>query len=52
MSNSNLYKLGEEDKMELYRAFFQKMLDQGYSAEVIGAELAIVTHAIYTSSKY
>ncbi len=43
------YKIGEEDKMELYRAFFQKMIEEGYSPEYIGEELAIIAHALYTS---
>ncbi len=44
------HKIGEEDKMELYRAFFQKMLDEGYCPEYIGIELAVVAHALYTST--
>jgi len=43
------YKIGEEDKMELYRAFFQKMIEEGYSPEFIGEELAVVAHALQTS---
>jgi len=46
---SNKYKLSEEDKMELYRGFFQKMIEEGYSPEYIGTELAIIAHALYTS---
>lgn len=49
---TNKYKIGEEDKMELYRAFFQKMLDEGYSPEYIGEELAVVVHAIFTSTEH
>ena len=49
---TNKYKLGEEDKMELYRAFFQKMIDEGYSPEYIGLELAVVAHALFTSIEH
>jgi len=40
------YKLCEEDKMELYREFFQNMIDFGYTPEFIGGELAYIARAI------
>jgi hypothetical protein len=46
------YKLGEEEKMELYKAFYKKMLDEGYTPEYIGLELAILAHALFTSIEH
>ena len=40
------YKIGEEDKMELFREFFKMMIDFGYSPEFIGKELAYISRAL------
>ena len=40
------YRIGEEDKMELYQRFFKKMVDFDYSPEYIGEELAYIARAI------
>lgn len=45
-------QISEEEEMELYRAFYQKMLEEGYSHEYIGEKLAIIAHAIYTSTNH
>lgn len=40
------YKIGTEDKMELYREFFKTLIDMGYTPEFIGGELAYIARAI------
>ena len=40
------YKLGDEDKMELYAEFIKFMLDLGYAPFFIGKELAFIARAI------
>ena len=40
------YKIGEEDKVELFREFFRAMIDFGYTPEFIGGELAYIVRAV------
>lgn len=40
------YKIGTEDKVELYREFFKTMLDFGYAPFYIGEKLAYIVRAI------
>ncbi len=44
------YKIGEEDKMELFKEFFRLMIDFGYTPEFIGGELAYIARAIEQAS--
>jgi len=48
---SKKYEIGEEDKMELYRAFIKKMIDKDYTPEFIGEELAAIAHALCTAEE-
>jgi len=40
------YRIGEEDKMELYREFFKAMIDFGYAPFFIGQRLAEIVRAV------
>lgn len=40
------YKIGEEDKVELFREFFKTMIDFGYTPFNIGVELAYIARAL------
>lgn len=43
---NNKYKLGEDDKMELFQHFFEKMIDFDYTPYYIGSELAYISRAM------
>ena len=38
-------KIGQEDRIEMYRAFYEEMLRLGYSPEYIGKQLAHIVRA-------
>lgn len=40
------YKIGDEDKVELFREFFRMMIYFDYSPEFIGDELAYIARAL------
>jgi len=42
------YRIDAAEKVELYKAFYQKMVQEGFSAEFIGEELAAISLALYT----
>ena len=46
MKKNKLYKLIEEDRIDLYRKYFEAMMNLGYSAWYIGQELARITMAL------
>ena len=46
MADKNQYKIGGEDKVELYRDFLKTMIDFGYTPFFIGQELAFISRAL------
>ena len=46
MPKKQQYKIGEEDKVELYQHFFEKMIDFDYTPWWIGVELAFISRAL------
>ncbi|KKM74405.1 hypothetical protein LCGC14_1400660 [marine sediment metagenome] len=44
-------KVGEEDKVEIYRAFYEQMVKFGYSLEYIGMQLAFIARAADEEAK-
>ena len=38
-------KIGDEDRVQMYQAYYDQMLKFGYSPEYIGEELAFIVRA-------